>query len=318
MLNRRARFAGSASSPVPPRCAASVAQPRLAEALVDDLEQRPHRALGQPRVRRPDRCPRRPRPRRRRAAAANGKSTFAQTPSPRPGDRAEPRATSAASASAPSRASARRRPRARTGRPSGSASSAPSASTSPSARSARWTWSNARTTIWVAADRNGPDGRFLRAFLRRFCYAITRSSAAPRSDATRSASSATSARARRPSFSMVTSAFLPLALTLPEADEAAVLQHRAGAGDRPEQPLAQPRVRERAAAGWASAGTGPRAGSGGRPRRRAATPVPARPRRAIHPAFGISTRPATSSQRRAACGLDSPAQSAKSPGFAGP
>ena len=79
-------------------------------------------------------------PRRRSAAAGDGKSTFAHTPSPRPGV-----APSAADMRWVSQRSIPRVGTATTSRANGScsgaASSAPSASTSASARSARWTWS---------------------------------------------------------------------------------------------------------------------------------------------------------------------------------
>jgi hypothetical protein len=53
VANRRARRAPPDPDPDPtaPRCAREAGQPRLVQAPVDDVEQRPDRALGQPRVR---------------------------------------------------------------------------------------------------------------------------------------------------------------------------------------------------------------------------------------------------------------------------
>ena len=56
-------------------------------------------------------------------------------------------------------------------------------------------------------------------------------------------SGSTSARASRPSFSTVISAFLPLALTRQSTDEPAVLEHRAGARNRAKETLSQFDVR---------------------------------------------------------------------------
>ena len=119
----------------PAEVAREAAQPRLAQRLADDLEQRPHRAARAATGRPPARRRRRPRPRRRSAAAGSGNSTFAQiAPSRRVGEPlGEP-------ALHPARRHARR-PRRRTDPPAASASSPRSASTRPSARSARWTWS---------------------------------------------------------------------------------------------------------------------------------------------------------------------------------
>ena len=50
LANRRAWRAGSAVSSVAPRCVGEAAQPRLVQRGVDDLQQRPHQPLGQPRV----------------------------------------------------------------------------------------------------------------------------------------------------------------------------------------------------------------------------------------------------------------------------
>ena len=88
------------------------------------------------------------------------------------------------------------------------------------------------------------------------------------------ASSSRSFRASRPSFSTLISAFLPLALTRQRPASRPVLQHRARACDRPEQPLAQGRLRAPAAAGWASADRGRWAESSGRLPRPAANREP--------------------------------------------
>ena len=50
VLNRRARRDGVAVGIRRAEVGGEARQPRLAEALVDDVEQRPHRPLGQPRV----------------------------------------------------------------------------------------------------------------------------------------------------------------------------------------------------------------------------------------------------------------------------
>ena len=136
-LNRRARRAGSTSSPDPPRCAAKLAShgsPRHPSTTSSRAQTARSGNHGSASASIPDAV----------ATASptslrgDGKSTFAHTPSPRPSP-------------APSRsdircASHRSIPRVGTattsganGSGSGSASSARSASTRPSARSARWT-----------------------------------------------------------------------------------------------------------------------------------------------------------------------------------
>ncbi len=140
-LNRRARRAGSTSSPAPPRCAAKLANhgsPRHPSTTSSRAQTARSGNHGSASASIPDAV----------ATASptslrgDGKSTFAHTPSPRPSP-------------APSRsdircASHRSMPRVGTattsganGSGSGSPSSARSASTRPSARSARWTWSTA-------------------------------------------------------------------------------------------------------------------------------------------------------------------------------
>ena len=131
-------------------------QPRPPQRVADHLEQRPHGALGQPRVAVGVDSAKPPRSRRRSAGAASGTATFAQTPSRRPGE-------------APSETdrrcdSQRSIPRVGTETTSGAngsargvASSSPSASASPSARSARWMWSTPTDPI---APANRPSGQF--------------------------------------------------------------------------------------------------------------------------------------------------------------
>ena len=142
VLNRRARRAGSATSPPPPRCAARLANhgsPRHPSTTSSRAQTARSGNHGSASASIPDAV----------ATASptslrgDGKSTFAHTPSPRPSP-------------APSRsdircASHRSMPRVGTattsganGSRNGSLSSARSASTRPSARSARWMWSISR------------------------------------------------------------------------------------------------------------------------------------------------------------------------------
>ena len=135
-----ARGAPGRPSAGPPEVGGERREPRLAEVLLDDLEQRPDRALGRATGRRPASMPEAIATASPTSRRGDGKPTFAHTPSARPGD-------------APSRSdirceSQRSMPRVGTattsganGSSGGSASRPRSASTRPSARSARWTCS---------------------------------------------------------------------------------------------------------------------------------------------------------------------------------
>ena len=142
-LNRRARRAGSTSSPDPPEMRGQARQPRLPQTPIHHLEQSPNRPLRQPRIRirldprrRRHRIPDEP-PRRREVDV---RAHPIAPPIPRPEPIRHPLREPPLHAAR----RARRRPRARTGRAADRPSSARSASTRPSARSARWTWSTVR------------------------------------------------------------------------------------------------------------------------------------------------------------------------------
>ncbi len=127
-------------------------EPRLVGMRLDHLQQRPHRALGQPRIPVAGRRRRRAPARRRAAAAAGGNSIPAQIPSLRPGEAPsvadEPLGEPALHAAGGDRDQLGGERIARAARPA----ARPRASARRSARSARWRWSIARA-IYVAPRR---------------------------------------------------------------------------------------------------------------------------------------------------------------------